>query len=305
MEKKGFALALTLWIVAIMSLVTALYLTYGQKIVNKTIQLNKKLEITLEAESIVEVLKFYGATGYFYKNKVINVKLQKVFNTLPTQLYIDSRINYWKNSKIILEDSSSLININDKEAFVKYLSFENNNIKDNKGIIQDSMKDWLDVDEFSSLNGAEALFYKNQKKAYTSRNEEYFSSVEEVFLLRGLNNYSIDKQRELQKKLILLDYSSRNILTMDMNTLFKVYQLSISELEQLKEAKKESLNSFLTLFNSFNKGNENYELDGFIPSNILRITVKSTLDNISKNITLLVSFKVNKENSFQVLEYND
>jgi len=40
MKKSGFSLALTLWIVAIMSLAAALYLGYAKKVVTKSRQLN-------------------------------------------------------------------------------------------------------------------------------------------------------------------------------------------------------------------------------------------------------------------------
>jgi hypothetical protein len=304
--RKGFALALTLWIVAIMSLVTALYLSYGKKVVQKTIQLNKKLKLTLETESTIEILKFYASTGYFNKNKILNNNLKKDFNLFPSELMIDGTINIWRNHKITLRDSSGFVNINDKNALINYLESKNNNIKDNEGIIRDSILDWLDSDNFSGLNGAEISFYKNQKRGYFSRNENYFSSLDEIFLIRGLSEYSFLEREKLKQHLILVDYVSRNILTMDINTLGKVYHLSSTVLAQLSEARKEDLDFFIKLFHKFNAGNENYELDTVLPSKILKITViSSSEDNISKEITLLLSLRRNKKSAFEVLEYTD
>jgi len=305
MQKNGFALALTLWIVAIMSLVTALYLSYGKTVVQKTIKLHKKLEVTLEAESTIEILKFFAATGYFANNRIINNTLSKEFKTFPNILKINGDIHHWKNQKILLEDSSAFVNVNDKEAFIKYLAYQDNNIKDNEGIIRDSMNDWLDFDDFSGLNGAEESFYQRNKVVYSSRNENYFSSVSEVFLIRGLNSYSSLEQEKLQEELILLDYVSRNILTMSIDRLGKVYHFTKTELEQLSEARKENSKFFIQLFNKFNMGNENYELDGFKPSKILKMTVESSFQGISKKITLLINFQAKRKHAFEVLEYKD
>jgi len=157
MRKKGFSLALTLWIVAMMSLVSALYLGHSKKVVQKTIQLNQKLQLIFDSESTIELLKFYISTGYMSGDKIINNEFKNVFPSFPSSLSIDGTKEVFDNRTIILQDTAGLININDKEALSNYLCLENSTIED-KSIIKDSITDWLDEDSFMSLNGAEKLF---------------------------------------------------------------------------------------------------------------------------------------------------
>ena len=298
--KKGFALALTLWIVAILSLVSVLYLSYSKNLVQKTIQLNKKLKLTFEAESTVELLKFYIATGNINKNKVINRSFNKLFPSFPEFFYIDGRVKVLDDNKTIkIQDTAGLINIYDREAFSAYISEDLST--EERGTIDDSIQDWLDIDGFSSLNGAETPFYRQKRYAYGARNEFYLSSIEELFLIRGVAKYkNIDYE-----KLILSNVLVRNVLTMNPQLLGKVYKFTPNEIAQLIEAKKEGEEFFGNLFHRLNVDNQRPELDGFMTSNILKIDVYLKKENVYKKIKLIVTFRPNSRRSFEVLEYND
>ena len=304
MRKKGFSLALTLWIVAMMSLVSALYLGHSKKVVQKTIQLNQKLQLIFDSESTIELLKFYISTGYMSGDKIINNEFKNVFPSFPSSLSIDGTKEVFDNRTIILQDTAGLININDKEALSNYLCLENSTLED-KSIIKDSIMDWLDEDSSMSLNGAENSFYSSQKYLYGTRNEFYFASIEELFLLRGMNHYTQIAREKLYPNLIVSSKIIRNILTMNPHILGKVYGFTQNEIEQLVEAKKEGRDLFLSLFYKFNFQNKNGERDGAFPSHILKITVLSKLNRVEKSITLMVNFIANKERVFQVLEYYD
>jgi len=304
MTKKAFSLALTLWIVAMMSLVSVLYLGHAKKIVQKTIKLNEKLQLTFDSESTIELLKFYISTGYIGGDKIINNEFKNVFPSFPSSLFIDGRQEVFDNRTIILQDTAGLININDKEALSNYL-FLDNVINEDKRIIEDSITDWLDLDGVMSLNGAENSFYHGRKYLYGARNESYFTSLEEVFLLRGMKKYTLLEKEKLYPNLIISNTIIRNLLTMKPLILGKVYGFTQNEIEQLVEAKKESSDYFLNLFYKFNFQNKNGERDGVFPSHILRMTVISDFDMVYKSITLLISFRANKERVFEVLEYYD
>jgi len=302
MIKKGFSLALTLWIVAIMSLASVLYLSYAKKVVQKTKLLNQKLQLTFDTESTIELLKFYIATGYFERYNIRNSTINSIFPTLPNTLLIDGTKEPFDNRTVILQDSAGVININDTDAIANY--FTHSNSIENKSIITDSIKDWLDLDEFVLLNGAESSYYRNQKYAYKPRNELYFASIDEIFLVRGLVDYNLTKQQNYNN-LIVSDLTSRNLLTMDMNLLQKIYGFTQNEIEQLKDAKKEDINLFLSMFYRFNAQNINWERDGSFPSNILKIRVLSSNKNIKKDISLIINFRLTQEHVFKILEYND
>ena len=302
--KKGFALALTLWIVAIMSLVTALYLSYGKETVQKTTLLNKKLKAIFEVESTIELLKFYGMTGELSQNSINNNGLKRFFPKFPTKIFIDGRIIKWGKLTITLQDTAGLIGANDIEGVTNYLIANKKISKDKKAIIKDSINDWLDNNSFKLLNGAENSFYRNKGYKYLPRNENYFSSVDELFLVRGLVDSNLDR-KFLKSKLVISTYASRNIMTMDIELLGAIYDLSKIDIEQLKKAKKESNDTFLKLFYRQNQEAFQSEKTGTSPSRIVKATVMYDTKKIHEQVSLIISFRLGRLGASEVLEYNN
>lgn len=302
--KKGFALALTLWIVAIMSLVTALYLSYGREIVQKTTLLNKKLEAIFEVESAVELLKFYGMTGNLSQNNISTNGLKKLFPHFPTRIFIDGRVTKWGKITIILQDTAGLIGTNDVEGIMNYLISNKKISKDKEAIIKDSINDWLDNNSFKLLNGAESSFYRSQGYAYLPRNENYFSSIDELFSVRGLVDSNLDK-KFLRSKFVVSDYTARNVITMDVDLLGNVYNLPKIEIEQLKKAREESIDTFFKLFYQQNPEVFQSEGTGSSASRIVKTIVMYDDGEIHEQVSLLISFRLGLLGASEVLEYNN
>lgn len=302
--KKGFALALTLWIVAIMSLVTALYLSYGREIVQKTTLLNKKLEAIFEVESAVELLKFYGMTGNLSQNNISTNGLKELFPNFPTRIFIDGRVTKWGKITIILQDTAGLIGTNDVEGIMNYLISNKKISKDKEAIIQDSINDWLDNNSFKLLNGAESSFYRSQGYAYLPRNENYFSSIDELFSVRGLVDSNLDKKL-LRSKFVVSDYTARNVITMDVDLLGNVYNLPKIEIEQLKKAREESIDTFFKLFYQQNPEVFQSEGTGSSASRIVKTIVMYDDGEIHEQVSLLISFRLGLLGASEVLEYNN
>lgn len=304
MNKKGFSLALTLWIVAILSLLSVYYLNYGKKVVKKSGELQTKLKLVLEAESMVELIKFYGATGVIIENRIENNILREKIKNFPNKLFIDSREIVWDNSKIILQDASGLLDINDKIAIADYVAED----KEKKAIIKDSMSDWYDFDDFSLLNGAEKSYYKENGYIANPRNENYFAATEELFLIRGLNHLSKLKQKKLLSILIFSDGGGTyNLFTLKDEILKSRYNLTSNDMEQLKEAKESGLEAFKNAFYALNKKSSiNFEEDVLYPSNIIRGEVVSSFKNIKEKIEFVIDFNVKSGNkTFEVLYYKN
>lgn len=302
--KKGFALALTLWIVAIMSLVSVLFLSYSKKVVQKSRDLEAKLEVTIEAESTFELLKFYGATGEIVKNRIVNKNLEGIFPSFPTILPIDSRETVWDNRTIILQDTAGLINISDIDAIANFVGYESNS-KDKKVIIQDSIEDWLDTDSLSHLNGAEDSFYRTLGYKYGTRDRRYFASIEELSLLRGIVDWNPLKVKKLLSQLYIFKRSTRNILTMNIDTLGRIYHFNKNDLAQLKKARDEGDSSFESLFYHLNPENFNFERDSSMASGAIKVKVIVSKRNVTKEISAMVDFIQTKRKAFEVLKYQD
>jgi hypothetical protein len=302
LNKKGFSLALTLWIVAMMSLVSVLFLSYGKKIVQNSRDLETKLAVTIEAESFLEFLKFYGATAEIIESKIVNQNLKELFPSFPTILPIDSTKIVWKNKIFYLQDTAGLINITDIEAISNFIDHENE-LKDKKVIIQDSIKDWLDKDSIAYLNGAENNFYKNYK--YNPRDSRYFAHPKELSLLRGIIDSNQTNIKRLLPNIYIFKRSSRNILTMDNDVLAHIYNFTNSDSVQLKKAKEESIDAFERLFFYLSDKKFNFERDSFMPSGAITITVSITDKNITKGISCMVDFISTKKRACEVWNYQD
>jgi len=302
MNRGAFSLALTLWIVAILSLVSVLYLGYAKQVVDKTVSLNRKLLVTFKAESMVELIKFYGSTGDIEKNYILN-NLQSSFPDFPRKIFIDSRETVWDNTTMIFQDTAGLIDIKDRDAISTYLTFDYQDSKEKKDIIRDSIDDWLDKDSFFKLNGAEDTFY--QKYGYEARDGKYFSAIDELFLLRGMDSYTSGNIKKLRSVLVMSDQVTRNILTLNDNLLQKIYNLSSTDLAQLKRAKEDDIGRFISLFTLMHKDNYNFEQDGIYPSNVIKAKITSLDGNIKKEIEFLIDFAPSSQKAFEVLEYKD
>lgn len=304
MNKKGFALALTLWIVAILSLFSIYYLNHGKKVVTKSRALQTKLKLILDSESMVELIKFYGATGVIVENRLENRLIEEKIKNFPNKIFIDSQKVVFDNSTIELQDSAGLIDISDKEAISDYVVED----KEKKDIIRDSMSDWIDPDDFSSLNGAEKSYYRRNGYRYNARNEQYIASSDELFLIRGLKNLSKDKKERLLSNLIISDGGGTyNFFTLKDDILKSRYYLTSNDIEQLKKAKEKSLESFRILFYTLNKrASIDFEEDNIYPSSILKGRVVSSFENIREEVEFVIDFNPKTDDkSFEVLFYKN
>jgi len=303
MKNKGFALSFTIWIVAILSLLAALYLNYGKSTVYKSGKLQDKLALSIQAESMVELFKFYLATGKFVENRVENRIIDSSVSSLPSHVLIDASPIVLHNSTITLQDSAGLVSLYDTNTIAKYLAYGTYKKYD---IIKDSLEDWLDIDDFMTLNGAEKRFYKQKGKSYTVRNGKYFAGTEELILVNGISDFNLSKKRELESHLVASDKIQYNLFTLKHNILQRKYNLSKSDMEQLIKVKQKGLEQFRLLFNSLNRTPLDFEIDSFYPSGTLLGKVVTSHKNVKEEINFLIDFRVSQETrSFEVLYYKD
>jgi len=298
--KKGFALALTLWLVAILMASSILFLEYSKKTVEKSKALNKKLELTIRAESLFELLKFYGSTGNFTQNKIQNKLLKPFIPTFPNVMKIDSTPYKWRNCSIILQDTAGLLSLKDTEAIASYVAI-NKLVKANVRI-KSKILDWLDRDTLPTINGGEDSIYIKYK--YSPRNQGYFAAIDELFLIEGLND--LNNTDILLKYLVKSELRGRNILTMDKVLLKSIYGLSTMESKQLIQLReKGDFNKLFSFFAIIDKKLYDQERDGGYPSNILKITISCSENSIKKKIIGLVDFTKKSKKAIEILNYKN
>ncbi len=301
-KRDAFSLALTLWIVAILTLLAILYLDYGRKVVLKSKQLQTKLQVIIKNESAIELIKFYGATGFFVENRIENSLLKPIIKDIPTKIYIDSTKIVWDNSTITLQDSAGVIDMRDNSMIAEYIAKS----KEKEVIIKDSIVDWYDTNDFTHLNGAESEFYIRNDRGYRPRNESYISSVDELLLVRGLYDLSKEEKERLLSNLVISDKFGYNILTLKRDILKSRYGLTENDIEQLEKVRKNSSSAFMSLFFSLSKKSIDMEIDSTLPSGILDIEIITSINNIKKRTEVLINFQSsNRNRSFEILYYKD
>ena len=157
--RRGYALSIILWIVAAMGSAAMLLAYFARDTVRTASQLEEKLEAQIRAESLLEEIAFYAATGRFGSNYVENGTYE---TGLPEKLYLDGRtMPFSEESHVIMQDTGGMVNLlyPNGELIAALLG------SDNPKIIEESIADWTDANDFHRLNGAEEEYYRTQHRA--------------------------------------------------------------------------------------------------------------------------------------------
>jgi len=88
--------------------------------------------------------------------------------------------------RVHIENESGKININKAGRRLLRAMLSPFNLEDDQvSVIVDSILDWRDKDKFHRLNGAEDDYYQSLPQPYECK-DDYFDSVEELLLVRGI-----------------------------------------------------------------------------------------------------------------------
>lgn len=197
-NKRGLALIMVLWVVALLSVI-ALEFSYTMR-TEVDIWSNYKDEIKSYfiaragiERAIIELqrMKAVNVTSTEVKEDTVEVKEDAVWRTDGTPHEIAFHEG---NFKVIIEDEAGKLDINkstedDLGSLLVGLGVPAEDID----IIVDSIMDWRDKDDLHHLNGAEKEYYEALPEPYTCKNGD-FDTIEELLLVRGMT-------RELYEKL--------------------------------------------------------------------------------------------------------
>lgn len=260
-----------------------------QKIQNTSLLLDA-IQARVQAESQLELIKFYATTGEFSSAGIKNIFLKETDPAYPAYLYIDNREhNITSDITIKLQDTAGLLNI--ATPNVKILSELLHQTKKDTDAqtFSDTILDWMDEDDFHRLNGAESDYYKQKNFAYAPRNIPYFQAPQELRLLKGVNELQEKQWSELEKYLIFVPYGGINLATTPVQLLSAYLDIDEKLLDGLEELRKKDFHDFATQIRHFPA----YDIDtfGFFPSKILKVEITVKQNSSQAHISTMLDFK--------------
>lgn len=289
-SRRGFALSIVMWIVAALLLGTVLILSTSKNTLTLTKGVQDKLTARLMAQNYLEVLKYYVLTANFNSMSLINDVQLPPFR-LPRQIILDGRVyNVTKNLTFSMQDASSMINAAHPNGLLiaKFLSKDKNNTL--MTAINDSVMNWAGQYSASNLDGAEAGYYKRHRKPYVPRNYNALQSIDELRLIRGIDNVSHKDFDKLSKYLYCAQDGSVVNLAL-VNTTYLSYLLNINskEAQALENIKLNNYNKFVNIIQS----NKHYNADwmGLAISFNIRIKITAKVGNAVVRLDTLVDFR--------------
>lgn len=189
---NGFISLMAIWIIALMSVITAEFVLSVRNEVN-TLNNEKsstKAFYAAEAGGAAALKAIYdGALDEIYKGgeKVRPQDNDKAFTPvwrLNTEMAPVAYGDAYYRVKI--GNESGRININEADnSLLSILSMGIGLPEGDVLVLKDSIQDWRDRDDFFRLNGAESEYYRSLSKPYSCKNN-YFASVDELLLVRGM-----------------------------------------------------------------------------------------------------------------------
>lgn len=276
-SRSGFALSIVMWIVAALLLGIVFIVSLSRENLVLTGKLHDKLDARMEAESVLEALKFVILTSDYDLNSLSpHVNLPYKF---PKKIILDGRkYALSKEITIALKDSSSMFNVMHPNSSVIAKMLMNND-RELYYTLRDSIKDWIDSDNVVRLNGAERAYYKLKKNIdYVPRNSPTLQSVDELKLIKGLDSLSDEHWKSLKNNFYFAKNGMLNLMLVKSEILQDILQLSSVDMKMLERYKREGkVKDFIIYI----KKNPNYD-EGYMN---FTLSFKIKIDIIVKNHT--------------------
>jgi len=296
-SRNGFALVIVMWIVAALLLGIAFIINISKENLTLTKGVQDKLSARLEAQSYLEVLKYYVMTANYDSVKLINNTNITHFK-LPPQIVLDGR-KYHPTAQVTfsMQDASSMINLlyPDAQMIAALASDGNQKLY---YTIKDSIKDWTDADRQTSLNGAEDAYYHKQKGArYGPRNYPALQSIYELKLIRGVNTLNKKTFNKLKKYLYFSQKGSAvDIALINTEYLSKLLHIDMSTAQQIEGYKQDDYSKFITILQKNKYYDDEYM--GFALSFNIKISIKVKIGNAVSILKTFIDFRKNKYRNY-------
>lgn len=290
-SNNGIALIQVLLISAILSVI-ALYISQtAKKQVGWAIQQKEYLDAQFELHSAESLMVYTLLTQN--RERRIAGNIESKWNFFNQTFAINEKVM----GKI--QDYSGLIDISSgpSDKFGKLLVAQGLSHADAQVIMQ-SLADWVDNDELTRLNGAEANYYISQN--LTMPRNGGLQSVRELMLVRGMNNVLFEK---IEPMLVIYPAPHFNPMTAPLPLLSAL--IGAERAEQIdRERRASPINA-----NRFSRLSGLNEMDGsfFYPGSVMKLSLEYSGEvvSLSKSSVLLVTPVLETPVSFLERRWND
>ena len=309
-QSKGSVLLFSLWFTAGLLGIIFFLLTLSRETIKTTKDLLDKLEAQLQAESTIELLKFYGATGKFTPQRIENAHLQDL--GIPSSFPLTGKAvqlekaKFLKEVKVCLQDTGGKINVWALSPFVLRRLLIIKGIDDSSvNALIDSLMDWYDKDDLHRLNGAETHYYEVEKGfRYGPRNYPAPQSIYELSLIKGFNNPEI--WEKISPYLSLYPRGMMNINTMDEYLLMAALDVPEEIAKQLLRLREEK--GFLTLNDvsaiAGKRMEKLAEVIGIFPTMVVEVKVEAYCNGAREHIYCSIDFRPDERSPYRILEFS-
>jgi len=302
-RKRGFALSIVLWIVAALLFGIATLSSLSKDTIGLSKGLQKKLKTELTAEDVLESFKFYLLTASYDNNSLQNATLDDFRYKFPKKLIVDGR---WyaisRDINISITDVSALLHVN--YASPKSIAFilTDNDQRQLRYTIADSLKDWKDKDNSVSLNGAENSKYELQKGVnYKIRNNPAIQSVAELRLVNGIDAIAEKKWKKLKQNFYYGNGSAINLTLISAKYLAYILKLNSIEANALVNVRKQDLQKFIESVNKLKTFDD--DMMGFFQSRAYKIKVVVNFKGARSVLTTIIDFRKTRDHLYTVISY--
>jgi general secretion pathway protein K len=233
--------------------------------------LKNKAEAILRVRSAYDTLIYLILNGRVSRREIVTAASNEIseLKTLPLG---GQKVLLSDDLYVQAQDSNGMLSfVTMNTAPIERLIKKVGGLEDASGII-DSLLDWVDVDIFARLNGAEEFYYKGQGLPYTPRNYA-IQYKDELQLIKGIDKGLYDK---IEPYLTILPSTGFNPNTASDEVLMAYLDINEESLKNLKDyMSKKAIISDLELFaltgRIITSGEEVY----FFPSPFIEITVSA------------------------------
>ena len=260
----------------LMMLISAVIITVGlgfNWLVREHIQaaegLKNKAEAILKARSAFDTVIYLLLNGQFSRKEIIIIGGTDIteLKTLPVN---GQAIPLSEDLRVRLQDTNGLLSLASlNTGSIERLIKKTENLDNAAGPVN-SLLDWIDGDEFTRIDGAEAFYYSGQGLPYAPRNCP-LQYKEEVGFIKGFDKGLYGK---IQPYLTMLPSTGFNPNTAGDAVLMATLDIDEESLKTLKEfMSQKAIASDMELFAL--TGRRIAGEDNFFPSHFMEMTVEA------------------------------